>query len=83
MRRGFDNRAGVALQAVTDRDERRMRVEEIVKELPKLSVDEMKLLARALQEAIEDAEDSLDVLAVLNDPGKPVSMDEMRRKCGL
>ena len=60
-----------------------MRVEEIVKELPELSIDEMKLLARALQEAIEDAEDALEMLAVLNDPGKPVSMDEIRRKWGL
>jgi hypothetical protein len=60
-----------------------MSVAEIVKEVPKLSVDEMKLLGRALQEAIEDAEDSPDVPEILNDPGKPVSMDEIRRKFGL
>ena len=35
-----------------------MSVAEIVKEVPKLSLEEMKELARALREAMEDAEDT-------------------------
>jgi hypothetical protein len=34
---------------------------EIVKEVPKLTLDEMKVVARALREAMEDAEDLPDV----------------------
>jgi len=60
-----------------------MSVAEIVKEVPKLSVDEMKMVARALREAMEDTEDLQDVLAVLNNPEKPVTMDEIRKKYDL
>ncbi len=42
-----------------------MSVAEIVKEVPNLSLDEMKEVARALREAMEDADDLSDVLAVL------------------
>jgi len=60
-----------------------MSVAEIVKEVPNLSLDEMKEVALALRDAMEDAEDMRDVLAVLNNPGKPISMDEMRKKYNL
>ena len=60
-----------------------MSVAEIVKEVPKLSMDEMKEVARALREAMEDTEDLSDVLAVLENPGKPIPMDEIRKKYGL
>ena len=59
-----------------------MSVEEIVKEAPNLSLDEMKEGARALREAmedVEDVEDMADVLAVLNNPGKPIPMAEIAR----
>jgi hypothetical protein len=57
-----------------------MSVAEIVKEVPNLSLDEMKEVARALREAMEDAEDLSDVMAVLNNPGKPIPMNEIRKK---
>ena len=60
-----------------------MSVAEIVREVPKLSLEEMKEVARALREAVEDIEDLPDVLAVLENPGKPVPMDEIRKKYGL
>ena len=60
-----------------------MSVAEIVKEVPKLSLDEMKEVARALREAMEDTEDLSDVLAVLNNPGKPIPMAEIRKKYDL
>ena len=60
-----------------------MSVAEIVKEVPNLSLDEMKEVARALREAMEDAEDLPDVLAVLNNPGKPILMDKSRKKYDL
>jgi hypothetical protein len=60
-----------------------MSVAEIVKEVPKLSLEEMKELARALREAMEDAEDLPDVLAALNNPGNPIPMDEIREKYRL
>jgi acyl-CoA reductase-like NAD-dependent aldehyde dehydrogenase len=60
-----------------------MSVADIVREVPKLSLDEMKEVARALREAMEDAEDLPDVLAVLENPGKPISMAEIRKKYGL
>ena len=60
-----------------------MSVAEIVKEVPNLSLDEMKEVARALREAMEDAEDLSDVMAVLNNPGKPIPMAEIRQKYGL
>jgi acyl-CoA reductase-like NAD-dependent aldehyde dehydrogenase len=60
-----------------------MSVAEIVKEAPKLSLDEMKEVARALREAMEDAEDLSDVLAVLENPGKPIPMSEIRKKYSL
>jgi len=60
-----------------------MSVAEIVKEVPKLSLDEMKEVACALREAMEDTEDLPDVLAVLKNPGKPVSMAEVRKKYDL
>jgi hypothetical protein len=60
-----------------------MSVAEIVKEVPNLSFDEMKEVARALREAMEDAEDLPDVLAVLNNPGPPIPMAEIRKKYGL
>ena len=40
----------------------------------------MNEVARALREAMEDAEDLPDVLAVLNNPGKPIPMTEIREK---
>jgi predicted TIM-barrel fold metal-dependent hydrolase len=43
----------------------------------------MKEVARALREAIEDAEDLPDALAVLNHPGTPIPMDEIRKKYDL
>jgi hypothetical protein len=52
-------------------------------EVPKLSPDELNEVARALREAMEDAEDLPDVLAVLNNPGKPVPMAEIRKKYDL
>ena len=60
-----------------------MSVAEIVKEVPKLSLDEMKEVARALREAVEDIEDLPDVLAVLENPGKPIPMAEIRKKYSL
>ncbi len=60
-----------------------MSVAEIVKEVPNLSLDEMKEVARALREAMEDAEDLADVLAILENPGTPVPMDEIRKKYSL
>jgi hypothetical protein len=59
-----------------------MSVAEIVKEAPKLSL-EMKEVARALREAMEDADDLSDVLAVLENPGKPIPMSEIRKKYSL
>jgi len=41
-----------------------MSVAAIVKDVPRLSLDEMKEVARALREAVEDIEDLPDVLAV-------------------
>ena len=60
-----------------------MSVAEILKEVPNLSIDEMKEVARALREAMEDIEDLPDVLAVLSSPGNPIAMDEIRKKHGL
>jgi hypothetical protein len=60
-----------------------MSVAEIVKEVPNLSLDEMKQVARALREAMEDAEDLADVLAVLDSPGTPIPMSEIRKKYHL
>jgi hypothetical protein len=60
-----------------------MSVAEIVKEVPNLSLDEMKEVARALREAMEDADDLSDVLAVLENPGKPIPMPEIRKKYSL
>jgi hypothetical protein len=45
-----------------------MSVAEIVKEAPNLSLDEMKEVARALREAVEDSEDLEDALAVPPQP---------------
>jgi len=56
-----------------------MSVADIVKEVPNLSLDEMKEVARALREAMEDADDLSDVLAVLENPGKPLPMSEIRK----
>ena len=60
-----------------------MSVAEIVKEVPNLSLDEMKEVARALREAMEDSEDLADVLAVLENPGTPIPMSEIRKKYNL
>jgi hypothetical protein len=60
-----------------------MSVAEIVKEVPNLSLSEMKEVARALREAMEDAEDLSDVLAVLENPGVPIPMSEIRNKYKL
>jgi len=60
-----------------------MSVAEIVKEVPNLSLDEMKEVARALREAMEDADDLADVLAVLENPGVPIPMSEIRKKYNL
>jgi hypothetical protein len=60
-----------------------MSVAEIVKEVPNLSLDEMKEVARALREAMEDNEDLADVLAVLENPGQPIPMSEIRKKYNL
>ena len=62
---------------------RGMSVAEIVKEVPNLSLEEMKEVARALREAMEDADDLSDVLAVLENPGKPIPMSEIRKKYSL
>jgi hypothetical protein len=60
-----------------------MSVAEIVKEVPNLSLSEMKEVARALREAMEDADDLSDVLAVLENPGVPIPMSEIRNKYKL
>jgi len=60
-----------------------MSVAEIVKKVPNLSLDEMKEVARALRDAMEDVEDMSDVLAVLNHPGQPMPMAEIRKKIRL
>jgi len=60
-----------------------MSVAEIVKEVPNLSLDEMKEVARALREAMEDSADLADVLAVLENPGTPIPMSEIRKKYSL
>lgn len=60
-----------------------MSVAEIVKEVPNLSLDEMKEVARALREAMEDADDLTDVLAVLENPGQPIPMSEIRKNYNL
>ncbi len=56
---------------------------EIVKEVPNLSLTEMKEVARALREAIEDSEDLADVLSVLENPGTPILVANIREKYGL
>jgi hypothetical protein len=43
----------------------------------------MKEAARALREAMEDADDLQDVLAVLENPGKPIPMSAIRKKYNL
>jgi hypothetical protein len=60
-----------------------MSVAEIVNEVPNLSLEEMKEVARALREAVEDIEDLPDVLAVLNHPGTPIPFDEIRKRYGI
>jgi hypothetical protein len=60
-----------------------MSVAEIVREVPNLSPEELKQVARALREAMEDAEDLADVIAVLEHPGTPVPMSEIRKKYEL
>jgi hypothetical protein len=60
-----------------------MSVADIVKEVPNLSLDEMKEVARALREAMEDTADLADVLAVLENPGQPIPMSEIRKKYNL
>ena len=60
-----------------------MSVAEIVKEVPNLSLEEMKEVAHALRDAMEDADDLSVVLAVLNNPGTPIPMSEIRKKYGL
>ncbi len=55
---------------------------EIVKEVPILPLDEMKEVAHALREAREDCEDLEDVLAVLENPGTPIAMADVRKKYG-
>jgi len=60
-----------------------MSVAEIVKEAPNLSLAEMKVVARALREAMEDVDDLSDVIAVLENPGTPVPMSEIRKKYSL
>lgn len=60
-----------------------MSVTEIVKEVPNLSLEEMKEVARALREAMEDQADMADVMAVLENPGTPIPMSEIRKKYGL
>jgi hypothetical protein len=60
-----------------------MSVADIVKEVPNLSLSEMKEVAQALREAMEDNEDLSDVLAVLENPGQPIPMSEIRKKYNL
>ncbi len=60
-----------------------MSVSDIVKEVPNLSLEEMKEVARALREAMEDNADLADVMAVLENPGTPIPMSEIRKKHGL
>jgi chromosome condensin MukBEF ATPase and DNA-binding subunit MukB len=60
-----------------------MSVPEIIREIQHLSRDEMKEVARALREAMEDNEDISDVLAVLENPGQPIPMSEIRKKYNL
>ncbi len=60
-----------------------MSVADIVKEVPHLSLSEMKEVARALREAMEDNEDLADVLAVLENPGQPIPLSEIRKKYNL
>jgi hypothetical protein len=60
-----------------------MTVAYILKEIPNLSLNEMKQVARAVREAIEDAEDLQDMLAVLSNPGTPIPMSELRKKYRL
>lgn len=60
-----------------------MTVTEILKEVPNLSLEEIKEVARALREAMEDAENLSDVLAVLNNPGQPIPMADIRKKYDL
>ena len=44
---------------------------------------EIKEASQVRREAIEDAEEFTDVLAVLENPGKPISMAEIREKYSL
>jgi acyl-CoA reductase-like NAD-dependent aldehyde dehydrogenase len=60
-----------------------MSVSEIVKEVPNLSLEEMKEVAKALREAMEDNADLADVLAVIENPGTPIPMSEIRKNHGL
>ncbi len=60
-----------------------MSVSEIVKEVPNLSLAEMKEVARALREAMEDQADLADVMAVLENPGTPIPMSDIRKKYDL
>ena len=63
--------------------EPRMSREDLCKWRLTVSLDEMKEVARALREAMEDAEDLSDVLAVLENPGIPIPMSEVRKKYSL
>ena len=60
-----------------------MSVADIVREVPHLSLEEMKEVALALREAMEDNEDLADVQAVLDNPGTPIPMSEIRGKYHL
>jgi hypothetical protein len=57
-----------------------MRAEEIIKALPKLSIEGMKEVALALREAMEDRADLIDVIAVFGNPGTPIPVSEVRKK---
>jgi len=60
-----------------------MNVADIVKEVPNLTLYEMKEVARALRESMEDSEDLADVLAILENPGTPIPMADIRKKYNL
>jgi len=60
-----------------------MSVEDILREVPKLSPEELRQVARALCEALEDCKDIADVRAALEESGDPIPMAEIRKKYNL
>ena len=63
-----------------------MSVEEILREVPKLSPEELRQIAAALCQAMEDRQDMQDLLVALQElesEGNLIPMSEIRQKYHL